>query len=257
MNSDIAVYGNYHRYYGYRNAGKDRLSDPRVDLFKEEWFKDKDVLDIGCNSGHVTCVIGKLFKPKLVVGIDIDGKLINKAYKDVKHYLDVDNEDFPASVCEEFGDLPPKVPSDKDLFPHNVYFVASNFIVDSMLDDIVPEYDVILALSITKWIHLNWGDNGIKKLFKRSFKLLRDNGCLIIEIQPLNTYSKKTKSNQLFKDNIKNMTLKPDMFEEYLLSEEIGFTKIEHLGVSANESKGFQRPLVRCIKGAQPSHEGN
>jgi len=34
------------------------------------------------------------------------------------------------------------------------------------------EYDVILALSISKWIHLNWGDEGIKRFFKRTFKNL-------------------------------------------------------------------------------------
>jgi len=34
------------------------------------------------------------------------------------------------------------------------------------------EYDVILALSISKWIHLNWGDEGIKRFFKRTFKHL-------------------------------------------------------------------------------------
>lgn len=34
------------------------------------------------------------------------------------------------------------------------------------------EYDVILALSITKWIHLNWGDEGIKRFFKRTWRHL-------------------------------------------------------------------------------------
>lgn len=243
-----AIYGNYHRYYGYRNGGKDWNSDPRLDLFDGDWFKNKEILDIGCNSGHVTCLIAKRFHPKLIIGVDIDAELIDKAYKDVKKYLDQDQEDFPPSFVEQFGNLPPKISSDRGSFPHNVYFVASNFIDDRMIDGVIPEYDVILALSITKWIHLNWGDDGIKCLFKRCFNLLRDQGSFIIEIQPYESYHKKTKSNETFKHNLKEMALKPEKFEEYLLSNEIGFKRIQHLGVSRHESKGFQRPIIRCVK---------
>lgn len=38
-------HGNYNRYYGYRNPSNE--SDHRLDHFKSEWFKDKEVLDIG------------------------------------------------------------------------------------------------------------------------------------------------------------------------------------------------------------------
>ena len=54
-----------------------------------------------------------------------------------------------------------------------------------------PEFDVIFALSLTKWIHLNWGDDGIKRFFKKVYHHLRPGGKFILEPQPFTSYSKK------------------------------------------------------------------
>ena len=77
-------------------------------------------------------------------------------------------------------------------FPQNVRFACANYVLDSdeLLDVIQPEYDTILCLSTTKWIHLNFGDEGIKRAFKRMFAQLRygelltliDLGCLNLTI---------------------------------------------------------------------------
>ena len=47
---------------------------------------------------------------------------------------------------------------------HNIY---------QSLENVVPEYDTILLLSTAKWIHLNFGDEGIKRVFKRIHAQLR------------------------------------------------------------------------------------
>lgn len=62
---------------------------------------------------------------------------------------------------------------------------------DAAIDRTEPKYHVILALSLTKWIHLNWGDSGIKRMFKRVYSNLLPGGMFIMEPQPFSSYSKK------------------------------------------------------------------
>lgn len=71
-------YGNYDRYNGYRNLNE--FMDVRLKVFKRypHLFYDKDVLDIGCNAGHITISVAKDLKPKSITGVDIDPKLICK-----------------------------------------------------------------------------------------------------------------------------------------------------------------------------------
>ena len=64
---------------------------------------------------------------------------------------------------------------------------------DSALGNVTPEYDVILGLSLTKWIHLNWGDEGIKRFFRKVYLHLRPGGKFIVEPQPFASYTKKKK----------------------------------------------------------------
>lgn len=78
-------YGNYNKYYGYRNPSKSE--DPRVHFLRREWFEGKDVLDLGCNLGHLTLYIAKMHRPARILGLDIDGALVDAARKNIRHYL--------------------------------------------------------------------------------------------------------------------------------------------------------------------------
>ncbi len=78
-------YGNYNKYYGYRNPGLSE--DPRIRVMDPEWFRGKEVLDLGCNTGHLTLSIAKNLLPARIVGFDIDPALIHAARQNIRHYL--------------------------------------------------------------------------------------------------------------------------------------------------------------------------
>lgn len=251
-------YGNYDKYYSYRNGGVFE-DDLRFNLLSKEMFKGKDVLDIGSNTGQVTVRIAKELEPKRIVGIDIDGSLVKTAWKVLhRHFVSAlapDGRQFPMSLTSSRGPLNILSSSgdNEDKFPHNVHFVCGNFISDkcTLQHD---KYDVILALSITKWIHLNWGDDGIKRFFQKVHSSLNDGGCFILEPQPFSSYKRKKKLTETIYKNYNSIQFLPSNFHDYLMSLQVGFVKHKFLGTSLNKSKGFRRPLHLYVKRGPDNH---
>ncbi|CAH0768359.1 unnamed protein product [Bemisia tabaci] len=294
-------YGNYNRYYGYRNPHFE--TDPRIKCFtkRRELFFDKDVLDIGCNIGHITLTIARDFGARSIVGLDIDKKLIQVARTNIKHYINCVNSPsnphftpernesipsestsaapvsstassttpleagpststappelstkqettnfFPISMPIIYGPLqvPGTSSSHRKGFPHNVSFVQGNYVLDSdvLVSMEQPQFDVILCLSITKWIQLNWGDAGLKRAFKRMFAQLRPGGVLILEPQSWPSYKKKRNFTETMWKNYKEVKFFPHQYSTYLLSV-VGFSKCEVMATPLHQSKGFQRPI--------------
>ncbi|KAJ8387439.1 hypothetical protein AAFF_G00156770 [Aldrovandia affinis] len=352
-------YGNYNKYYGYRNPGLSE--DPRVCVLKPEWFRGKAVLDLGCNTGHLTLTIAKNWHPDRILGLDIDAGLVHAAHQNIRHYLSdlqaqeaqqatmewqeevgtgvksregrrkegkkhragnsvqeqkakvnekgrnkmedkpeagqkqeegapMDTGDkgvsldrtekrgagkmevtegatttraplggrlnvgrpFPMSlrICRGPIAAPPLLHTVPGDFPANVSFVKGNYILesDALLPTQQPEYDVILCLSMTKWVHLNWGDGGVQRLFKRAFRHLRPGGIFILEPQPWASYGKRKKLTETTYKNYYNIRFKPDQFTSYLTSE-VGFSSYELIGTPKSSSRGFQRPIYLFHKG--------
>lgn len=50
------------------------------------------------------------------------------------------------------------------------------------------KFDVCICLSVTKWIHLNEGDEGLLKLFHHLYDIIKSKGLCIIEYQPWKSY---------------------------------------------------------------------
>ena len=124
----LFIYGNYSRYYGYRNPNFDQ--DRRLKSLDPEWIEGKDVLDIGCNVGHVTLSIACFLNPRKIVGLDIDGKLIRAAKKNIRYYLTSQQHTevgkFPVSLPVTFGPIaapPVRGSVENPGFPHNILFM--------------------------------------------------------------------------------------------------------------------------------------
>jgi len=242
-------FGNYNQYYGYRNPGQ--IEDGRLQYLKSHWFEEKEVLDIGCNIGHITISIAKNHKPTRMVGIDIDKKLIEIAQKNVRFYRDTRPDaatQYPRCFPLTLGPLDPGNLGNEGetapKFPNNIQFFAANYVLDcdELLETVTPEFDTIMCLSTTKWIHLNFGDEGLKRVFRRIYAQLRPGGTFILESQAFCTYRKKKKLTEKIFHNFKNIKLKPENFTDFLIHE-VGFSRSEVLALPAHPAKGFQRPL--------------
>lgn len=275
-------YGNYCKYYGYRNPS---CEDVRLRVLKPEWFQGRDVLDLGCNVGHLTLSIACKWGPARMVGLDIDPRLIHSARQNIRHYLSeelrlqaqtsegdpgTEGEEgtitvrkrscFPASLTASRGPIAaPQVPldgADTSVFPNNVVFVTGNYVLDrdELVDAQRPEYDVVLCFSLTKWVHLNWGDEGLKRMFRRIYRHLRPGGILVLEPQPWSSYCKRKSLTETIYKNYFRIQLKPEQFSSYLTSPEVGFSSYELVATPNNTSRGFQRPVYLFHKARSPSH---
>lgn len=213
------IYGNYDRYYGYRPTAE---NDCRIGLFKEhsELFVGKCILDIGCHTGMVTLQVAKHLSPKHIDGVDIDKALIQNARR------------LLVSEVKATGHLLP------------VTYHVGNYVLQSdvLLGAETEKYDTILCLSVTKWIQLNFGDDGLKRAFKRMYSQLRPGGHLILEPQPFEGYSRRKKLTPQISQNFWNIKLFPKLFTDYLLSQEVGFKSVRLISNPKSE-KGFSRPI--------------
>lgn len=79
-------------------------------------------------------------------------------------------------------------------FPHNVLFRCADWVNNRIPED-DGLYNVCIAFSVSKWIHLHGGDEGLKTLFRRVYDCLVPGGTFVLEPQPWDSYAKARKSH--------------------------------------------------------------
>ncbi|GAA5883184.1 hypothetical protein JCM16303_006133 [Sporobolomyces ruberrimus] len=144
-------------------------------------------------------------------------------------------------------------------FPENVKLVTADWVQEEIESD-REGYDVIIAFSVTKWIHLSSLNAGLLTFFKKTFSLLSPGGKLILEPQPFSTYSRSAKgTSQTVKENYealkgggqKGWRWEEGDFERVLI-ELVGFEKRESLGETGRIGSTFRRPVEVYTKRGGP-----
>ncbi|KAF8605741.1 Bin3-domain-containing protein [Ceratobasidium sp. AG-I] len=249
----VAAHGNYKGYYTKRG---NLLSDPRLQVLPPDLFRGKRVLDVGCNEGWVTCEIARDHGAKEVVGVDIDSELVSRAWRHRRHIWSLqapptsgnstesDGNYFPECFTSLFGPVP--IPAQMKSFPNNVSFYASDWANQGCATD-QAGYNVVIAFSVSKWIHVHGGDEGLKLFFTRVRDVLRacatdtSPSIFILEAQPWAGYrSAMRKAGARDTQELQSkVTINPDDFSDILA--ELGFSQPRRAGVVGDG--GFKRPV--------------
>ena len=102
---------------------------------------------------------------------------------------------------------------------------------------------MILCFSSLKYVHLNFGDLGVKALFLKAFDQLEPNGMFIVEAQFWRSYKKKKSFSERTKTQYAQIKIRPHLFKTYL--QMIGFEHFITLMPEKDKQTGeFERPIM-------------
>lgn len=275
-NKTIYAYGNYDQYYGQRHNRY--ASEPRMEALLRnrgpEFFSHSAVLDMGCGEGFIPLLAASLGASR-VVGVDIDAVLISKALKHLRRLKTercetlprapkdaIADSRFPSSFVSSRGITPfarkplapgtataeAEMPSAESSagsnprFPYNVEFRTENVLVSEIEERRCQPFDVVMCLKLTKWVHLHWGDDGIKVLLHRCFRLLRPGGWLVLEAQAWPSYCSKKHLTPHARQNYNLIQFRPQEFNTYLV-DVVGFEDPPSV-VDGDPKDPLKRPLL-------------
>ena len=229
------IFGNFDPYYRYRNsftADFDVRLASLCSFFGNIWH-DKTVIDVGCGAGFVTLLLAKIFGAKSVLGLDVDQKLIFKALKNLRT-IKTNGVTLQAQDSAKFGEtvpmsftrrrgifpyalkpwvIPCEIQISPSRFPYNVEFRLGSIL------DFGSEtfYERVFCLSVALWIHLNYGDDGVKALFRKLKEILAPQGLLFLEIEPWKNYKKHKNLTGKIRENFENIKFRPATFSNFLI----------------------------------------
>lgn len=131
---------------------------------------------------------------------------------------------FPASAVERNGHVP--YPPSEGGFPRNVSFVCGDYLQGEEEEE-EGKYGVVVMLSVLKWMHLAGGDDGLRRVFRKTHRVLETGGLFVIEPQGWESYEKAVKKNPGLREKKEGLGIRPEGFGECL--EELGFVRVVRL----------------------------
>lgn len=183
-----------------------------------------------------------------VVGVDIDPNLVRKADRlysikasrvrpsgNPSAATGPTRDYYPMSAVLRHGCMPVSV-SAASHWPA-VRFVAADWVVST--DPVLAgPYDIILALSVIKWIHLEHLDEGLVSFFRKCSTSLAPGGYLVLEPQDWDSYQKAVRPNAAphFAKNLERLQYRPETSFTDLLRDQ-GF----HLHATSDQ---LRRPIT-------------
>lgn len=237
-------FGNFKDYYQRKY---DKWEDQRLSLIDKEYIDGKRVLYIGCHEGVVPITLALKFKPANIEAIDIDPFLIVKAIKNcqmvdsIKKYIKNDKkQSLHVPMNNKYFKLIELISESNQKTTASILdtitFRLKN-IVEPETEENFKKFDTIICFSLTKYIHFNYGDNGIRALINNCQQLLEDNGILIIEPNRSSSYRKLKFFSKVFSESFKNMNLLPENFSKLITNS----------GARLLEKIKYENPLKKKI----------
>ena len=93
------------------------------------------------------------------------------------------------------------------------------------------QFDIIICLSTIKWVHLTFGDIGLKALLLKAKEQLAPGGLFVFDSQPWKSYKKALKEAK----GAQPIELKPHCFKAYLKA--IGLRLLHSIEETQDEHK--------------------
>ncbi|KAK5684526.1 hypothetical protein LTS10_004396 [Elasticomyces elasticus] len=182
-------HGNYTSYYTFRSQN---VPDPRLTQL-QSFVQGRRTLDLGCNAGKLTLELATHFAASQVVGVDLDAGLIAAAHE-AKRVALSEGQKVENVTFEEFD------------FANTWPFQGTA----------AGRWDVVMLLSVVKWLHLNNSDAVLVELFKRLFEIVAPGGYLVLEPQDWPNYKRAVQKCPSLKENFKKLELRPPFTETLL-----------------------------------------
>lgn len=195
-------YGNFINYYSFHNV-KERVNNLHTQMFPVPLNNRLVCLDIGCNTGELTKAVYEYLKMNYanceihILAVDIDSTLVERANESNKNpYITFITADVMAENDRVF---------------------LQNFLKTSKTET----FDITFCFSVTMWIHLNNGDEGLTEFLKYIKTVSR---TIVIEPQPWKCYrnaQRRVKKSGHSFDNYESLKIKGDVdiFIENMLTE--------------------------------------